>query len=253
MPHFGKVVFKLLIPEYIDDKDFSSRTFETYNKIMNMIKSKHLEDNIIFHKWVSHDLMPQYFSYCDVILCIGNFCESFSNVSTESILCETPVIATNSATYRTIPIRNFLEIVDYADIDQTVNKILEIISKNNSNKLLNGRNYIINNLNIQRCVDSFEKVFENAIKNFKYNPSKKINSDNFNSFDLNYKYHLAPWCYYLKDSICSDYSGIYEDNLNMIYNNGGEYTGRELISMGLTKNRIINAINDGIILKQWQE
>ncbi len=245
------VKVKLLIPEYMDT-NCSSRSYETYSRVMKMINDKDLADNIIFHKWVPHELMPEYYSYCDVVLCIGNFCEAFSNVSTESLLCETPVIATNTATYRTMPIRSYVDIVDYGDIDQTVERVKLLLEKRDTKKLSDARKYIIENLSIEKCVDAFESVFERAIKNFIPRENKILNFKNCNILDRNAKYHLSPWCYYLKNAIYNDYLyGLYADNLNMIYKDNGDFYIDELEKMGLSMDRIEKAIEDGVILREW--
>ena len=248
----GKNV-KLLIPEYVDNSDFSSRSYKTYTRVMKMIKEKKLENNIVFHKWVPHEMMPEYFSYCDVVLCIGNFCESFSNVSVEALLCETPVLATNSATYRTIPIRKYLNIADYGDSSQIAEKVVEILENKDIDKAKEARNYIIDNLNIKKCVDNYERIFVEAIANFKDN-KKTLNLSEINIYDDNSKYHLAPWCYYLKNEIYSDYLyGTYKTNLNQIFKEEKSYTINEMIAKKIKKKDIEDAINDGIILRDFSE
>ena len=109
---------KLLIPTYMDC-GLSSRTDDTYQQIKDTIESLQLQGNTIYHNWVCHEEMPEYYSYCDVILCIGNFVESFSNVSVESLLCGTPVVCSNTSTYRTMPIHEFLYVVPYGAINET--------------------------------------------------------------------------------------------------------------------------------------
>src|SRR5690606_17660719 len=76
--------------------------------LKNFIDSKGLSNNVIFHKWIPHNRMPEYYSICKVILCIGDFLEAFSNVTVEALLCGTPVISTDSVTYKTMPVQEHL-------------------------------------------------------------------------------------------------------------------------------------------------
>ena len=241
---------KLLIPEYMD-KDCSSRANETYNIVNNLINKYDLKDNIIFHNWVSHDLMPEYYSYCDAILCVGNFCEAFSNVSMESLLCETHVVATNTTTYRTMEIRKYLNIADYGDVNQMAD-ICEKIFMNHDNDLSAARKLIKTNYTIEKCVEQYENVFENAIRRFKKSEQKSIDLNNFNNYDERSVYHLAPWCYYLKNDIYDDYlHAIRNDNLDGIFKTNDRLSIRKMIELGVSKERIISAIDDGVILKEW--
>ena len=69
---------KLLIPIYMDC-GMSGRTDNTYSQTKTMIDDMGLQNNVIYHKWVRHEDMPEYYSVCDVILCIGNEVLFFGN------------------------------------------------------------------------------------------------------------------------------------------------------------------------------
>lgn len=241
---------KLLIPLYMD-KDKSERTNTTYQNIFNFIEKENLKDNVIFHRWITYECIGEYFSYCNVILCIGNFVEAFSNVATEALLCSTPVVAANVATYRTMPIRDYINLVNYDDIDETckiISRIIEIGYKNPSNiaSIEEAKLYIEQNLSIEKCVDNFEKIFINVL----YNKNK--NNQFENKIDNNEKlYRLTSWCSYVNGKIYDDYRGCYlQDHFNGLFQNNSSLLSLEyLIQKGISTDIIKQEIEKGIIIE----
>lgn len=244
---------KLLFPQYMD-QGMSSRNDETYNKIYQSIYEMQLFDNIVTYNWISHDRMPEFYSYCDIVLCIGCFVEAFSNVSVESLLCGTPVIAANTSTYKTMPIKEYLRIVPYGDIERTVQEVEAIVSSNVKQTISESREYILNNLTIEKMIDGFEYEFKEALKSFlhrkeKTNSHMTLSGEMIKVIDEK-KVRLSAWCQYIEGQIYDDYTHLYYDD---VFNQAFESKNNpilisELLRMGIKKSAIEWGISSGILV-----
>ena len=248
MGTLGKRV-KLLIPIYMDC-GLSDRTDDTYHRIKDMIEDLHLQDNVIYHSWVRHEEMPEYYSYCDVILCIGNFVEAFSNVSVEALLCETPVVSANTSTYRTMPIRQFLHIVPYGAIDETAHVVHEILNGKYSKTLKEARLFISKELTIGKMVDAYEQVFHQTLKEKGEEESIGACGGSQEELVIIGRYKLAAWCEVLDGKIYDDYRGEYLENplKGEFLSSGKMYTKQDLLLHGIEEDKIEQAIADGLLI-----
>lgn len=245
---WGKRV-KLLIPMYMD-RGLSDRTDDTYHQTKAMIEDLHLQDNVIYHRWVRHEEMPEYYSYCDVILCIGNFVEAFSNVSVEALLCETPVVSADTSTYRTMPIRQFLHIVPYGAINETAQVVHEILSGKYSKTPTEAREFISKEFTIGKMVDAYEQVFLQALKEKGEEEHIGECGEYQAESAMKGSYKLAAWCEVIDGKIYNDYRGeLLEDPLNGAFSSPGKmYTKQELILRGIEEDKIEQAIADGLLI-----
>ena len=245
---WGKRI-KLLIPMYMD-RGLSDRTDNTYHQAESIIEDLQLQDNVIYHDWVSHEEMPEYYSYCDVVLCIGNFVESFSNVSVEALLCGTPVVSANTSTYRTIPIRPFLHIVPYGEINETAGVVHEILCSKDTRALTNARSFISKEFTIKKMVDAYEQVFLQVLKEKETGNSTEVLCELNAESDLPEKYKLAAWCEVVDGKIYNDYLGEYLENPLGTLLSGHEqaFTKQELLCCGVDKEIIEQACADGILV-----
>lgn len=245
---------KLLIPQYMD-KGLSDRTDETYNVIQRNIEVMGLENNILTYEWIPYDKMPEYYSYCDLILCIGSFVEAFSNVSVESLLCGTPVIAANTSTYRTMPIKEYIHIVPYGDIEQTSREAEAILTQGSDCKLCGARDYILSNLTIDNMVDEFERVFGEAMASFRLRLDENsigITSSGWTDTSATSQcVKLAAWCEYLDEKFFDDYTHRYYDDMfhGIVRDHCSVFTMEELQQKGITPDVVENALRQGILVR----
>lgn len=239
---------KMLIPLYMD-RGLSTRTDDLYIQLEKLVKDLGLQENVIYHDWVRYEMMPEYYSYCDLVLCIGNFVEAFSNVSVEALLCETPVVTTNTATYRTMPIKQFVPSISYGDIDGTAHMMEEILKDKPTVTLKKARNYISENLSITKMVDAYERTFLDALDNTTSGTGAKLSTTNSVSC-IEGKYKLPAWCFVENSRIFNDYNGIYvDDPFKGAFTDAGEkYTKGELIKKGISAEQIATAISDGLLV-----
>ena len=243
---------KLLIPQYMD-KGMSDRTDETYNEINRCIKNMNLSKHIVTYDWISHEKMPEFYSYCDIILCIGCFVEAFSNVSVESLLCGTPVVAANTSTYKTMPIRQYLNIVPYGDTGRTIRAIEDILN-GRGNELKEARNYILNNLTVDKMIDGFERIFLESIESFRtrseYN-NQTINPVEPDCMDVeSARVRLSSWCQCLEGKIFNDYTHIYTDDVfqGIFEENNEPIKVSRLRELGIRSEAIEENIKNGNLI-----
>ena len=194
--------------------------------------------------------MPEYYSYCDIVLCIGNFVEAFSNVAIESLLCSTPVICSNIATYKTIPVRKYLNIVKYGDINEIIQTITTLVNNGFENpesigSLKEAIEFINKNLSVEKFVDGFETIFKNTI-HLTMSPPAETSEKH-----LKKTYRLASWCSCINNKIFDDYKGEYVDDIfkGFFFNNSIHLSEEYLIKNGISQETIENGITEGIIIE----
>ena len=236
---------RILIPEYID-KGISKRADNTYRLLRERVSNFDLEDAVLFHPWMPHDLMPEYYSFCDVVLCVGTFCEAFSNVSAESLLCGTPVVAANVACYRTIPFRQYLQLVEPGDTTAIAECILRAVRHNHERRFVDARRFVASHFSIKRCADCYEETFLAAVREPSSEPvARWINNDQCCSSH----YHLAPWCRVVGNSLISDYGGSLECyELAHIFMDGPDTTREDLNCLEHHGVELKTALTEGFII-----
>ncbi len=188
---------KLLIPKYID-LIISNEHQPIYDKILTEAKNLDLTNNIIFHPWIPYNLLPEYYSLGKLSLSIGNFVESFPNVSLESIACGTPSISARVAAHRTVLPEKIEPKVDFGDYVEAANLAYNYITCNYDNEiLLQGRNYIEKHYQYNHMLKEYEKIITNC--RLKEPIKIRINSKKITHVTL------PPWTY------LSQKYGLYND------------------------------------------
>lgn len=195
---------------------------EFYAEIEADIQARGLQNNFIFHEWIPHNLMPEYYSLADVTLSMGNFVESFGNAVYESLGCGTPTIAARISTHRELLPENLLDKVDWGDVETTA-KIASEIIRTKRQPSVETLAYLQEYYAIDRQLNAYAEVILNAeIREPIVYQHPQINEAT--------QYQLAPWCY------ISSTRGIYHD-FEAIYLNSASLV------------RLINAYPDGFARK----
>ena len=194
---------KLLIPHYIDEE--ITRDLEShYKNIIQKSEELGINENIIFHKWIPYELMPEYYSLGDLTLSIGNFIESFgSNVGLEFLACGTPVIMSLVGAQRyTLP-KGIVPKVPYDDEKGIVELAYKILTKKNDHNNVKIREFIKSKFSHDKMLKRYEEVITNAkiIRPLEIKFVKpKIHSEPL---------ILAPWACLTKFGIYNDYDYKY--------------------------------------------
>jgi len=158
LKNHGLENIKLLIPKYID-LNVSSLFSSTYRSIVYKAKKLNIESNIVFHPWIQYDLMPEYYSLGKLTLSVGNFIESFPNVSLESLACGTPSISTRVAAHRTVIPESIEPRIDYGDINKAAKIAFEIIKNNTP---IDVSDFLKNNFNYETMLNRYTDVLLNC-------------------------------------------------------------------------------------------
>ena len=200
---YGYEDINLLVPLHINlntsDGKSSYYGDAHYSSLKSKCKELDIEKNVIFHKWLPFNMMPQYYSLGDLTLSVGCFVEAFgSNSSVESICCGTPVIMSRAGSQRNTFPEGFVSQVDWHDIDSIVNFAHNILSKGCD--ISRAQKYISQKYDYLKMLKKYEFIITKTrpSKNFKLKLLKKIN------FSKSY-FKLAPWCYLTSGEIYNDY------------------------------------------------
>lgn len=224
----------LVILTYMDKK-LSFEIDETYKNVIKYAKQKKVYEKIKFVDWISFKEMPEYYSFCDVTLCIGEFPESFGNASIESILCGTLVILSKVAAQRTILPDNLINKITPFDLDEALNELKKIIYEGIDLKKI--INFIKEHYNYKNMLDAYENtIISTKIKN----SNIKINETN------KFNVKLPAWCFASQKGIYNDYTKKFKyKNLSFMF------LKTEVINLedNLNKKSILRAIEEGYLVK----
>jgi len=229
---------KLLVP-FNQSSNLPDESNYSFNSMKQIISDYNVEDLVIMHEWLNSDEMPDFLSLGDVVICPGNFVESFGLISLEAIYNRTPVVC-----YKVGALRELYDIpgiyqVTFGDIDVFVDSILDAININESYKT-EGQEYVRSNYSLNSMINSYEKLFSGEYNSF----HKKTIS--------NHLMVLAPWCHIEKKSIYNDYTSKFYNYPNLfkyfLHENKIEIDLKKISSSDILHD-INLAIKDGCITK----
>ena len=192
----GVANLKVLAPRWLE-VGLSPEVRAFYAQIQAEIAARGLQDHFIFHDWIPHKLMPQFYSLGAVTLALGHFVESFGNAVYESLGCGTPAIAARVATHRTLLPDALLDKVHFNDADTAAALAADIIRTKRRTSPA-----IYRALQAQYSSDRQLAAYADAILNARrrapltYRPAPLTEATRF---------RLAPWCYGWEEGIYHDY------------------------------------------------
>lgn len=155
--------FQMLIPTPPTslEKDIQLEK-EFIEKIKNYAKKLGVKNNITFHKWLSEDILSEYYSlgYCTLIL--SSLPETFCMSLVQSISCQTPVISTGAGAMREIVPQNMGHIlVDNLNAKQIA---ATIYNANSFRKVLKGSKFVQDRYDINKTTSNYVSIFRKVIK-----------------------------------------------------------------------------------------
>jgi len=235
----------LLIPEHVDmnveDGKKSRYGAEYYRKVKEVAKELDIEDNIIFHKWIPLELMPEYYSLAKLTFSVGSFIEAFgSNSSVESVCCGTPAIVSKVGAQRYTFPKNLVPKVDYNDIEQIVTLAVKILSFGYD--LTPAQQYIKQHYGYNDMLEGYEEIITTTKISKKIKPS-------FTDLDFQKAvFKLPPWCSIGAKGLYNDYKYDYqniEPNILKLLKQKGEFSILDAENVGLDKSDIVLEIRKG--------
>lgn len=194
---------KLLVPRYIDEEVTNDFQFH-YSKIIAVSKEKGIEENVLFHRWVPYELMPEYYSLGNLTLSIGNFIEAFgSNIGLESLACETPVVMSLVGAQRTTLPEWLAYKVPYDNLEQTEKIAFDILQNEREFDAMRVRRFIADNFSHKKMLRRYEEVICNTT-------ITKPLEIRFEKKDLeNANLVISPWCHLSPLGVYDDYGYEY--------------------------------------------
>jgi len=195
----GMLGVKLLIPDYVDRP--LNRDLEGHcTRIETSARELGVSENVVLHRWVPHQLMPEYYSLGSVTLCLGNFIEAFGpNVCLESLACGTPVVLSRVGAQRTTLPEGITPKVDYGDLDTVERVVMDLLLR---------RELVFDEHAAREFVEkhfAYEKMlsaYEEALCSVQVLPGLERFPERAAS--THPRYSLAPWC-------CMTGRGVYHD------------------------------------------
>ena len=152
--------------------------------------------DLVFHHWISYDEMPMYYSLGSLSFCVGNFVESFPNVSLESLACGTPSVSSRVAAHRVVLPESIEPRVDFGDMEGIAEIAYNILVSPESFDIRKTQEHIATNFDFLTMVRHYADLISTC--KLEYPLPLKI-EERKNQFTL------PPWCH------ISDQFGIYND------------------------------------------
>lgn len=187
---------RVLVPRWLDaDSDPLNRAY--YDKLTRAINEAGLGAVFVFHDWIDEALIPEYYSLADVTMCIGHCVETFGNTPFESLGCGTPPIVSRVSTYRDLLPDEYIDRVDYGDIEAAAALAHAILSERRRTSPA-----ALSYLKAEFSLEAMVTQFADLILNAKKKPPLRYRLPKLGAETL---YRLSPWCY------ISPNRGIYHD------------------------------------------
>jgi glycosyltransferase involved in cell wall biosynthesis len=235
---------RLLVPVYVDmnvsEGEKSYYGVIHYEKIRDAAGKMDVLENVVFHKWVPYELMPEYYSLGRLTLCIGSFVEGFGcNVSLESICCDTPVIVSRVGAKRTTLPDELVPKVEYGDLSAVEGIALKILRQGAD--LSGAKEFIKQRYSYKGMLERYEKV----ITDTKTMPGMR---PRFRALNMNRcVFRLPPWCYLGEKGIYNDYRYGYseENHLSRLLRRNKKFTLDDALAEGLSEKVVRDCINKG--------
>lgn len=183
---YGHKSLRVLVPQWLG-ADADEGVQEFYKRVKAEITARGLDEHFVFHGWIPHHLLNEYYSFGHVMLSQGSFVETFGNAVYESLGCGTPSVVARIATHR--------ELLPEALIDKNDFNDLETAAANCDDIIRSGRRtspetmaYLHQHYSQSRQLAAYQAVIENA----EVGPKMVFQPQPLNAETT---YSLAPWCY----------------------------------------------------------
>jgi glycosyltransferase involved in cell wall biosynthesis len=238
---------RLLVPLWVDGQvaNNSKHIYQTiYSQVQTYANELDVCDLIVYHPWISYELMPEYYSLGRATLCIGNFVEAFGNSCIESVACGTPCIVSRVATYRDLLPDRLITKVDYGDLEATVDAVQEAIkSRYNIDE---AREFIDSTYGYERMLVEYERAITEVQLSspLQENYSKPLSASDF--------LKIPAWCYYGNQGYYNDYSYGYDSNLivqRLLKQVNFPTTVAEVLKAGFATSEIEKLLRAGLLVK----
>lgn len=193
---------RVLVPRWFD-ASLSGEVRDYYDGIMRQINARGLSAHFVFHDWLDHPQMPQYFSLGHVLLSLGHFVEGHGNTVYEAAGCGTPSVVARVGPYRDAFFDGLFEPVHYGDADTAAVLAAAVLrERRRTTPATLARLHAT--LSIERQVAGFADVILNAHKQ----PPLRYR---YTAQDATTRWRLAPWVYGWAGGFFNDFHATHVD------------------------------------------
>jgi glycosyltransferase involved in cell wall biosynthesis len=230
---------RLLVPEHIDAAS-STETREFYDNSVRLALTEGVMESLEFVPWWSGGETADAYSFADVTLCPGNFIESFSLVSYESLACGTPVVAAGVGALRDLPEHPDVHIFPYASADAAAKATLAAARGMTDPEGI--RKHLTQEFSFAAMQRGYVVAITGELPDA---PRSRPDSDD--------RFILAPWCSVSGNDVYNDYDFEWTRSKEL-----GPFLGlleEQVFSLetameaGLSADQIEIALRDGLIVK----
>lgn len=239
---------RLLIPTWIDGK-VSPKSKHVYQTVYDDVRARAAElgvsDLVIYHPWVSYDLMPEYYSLGRATLCLGNFVEACSNVSLEATACGSRCVVSRVASHRHLLPDDFASKVRYGDANASVDALEAAIGSPPDADA--ARDFIAARYSYERMLEGYEA----ALTGMAITPPLReeyafsLNGDQF--------LKLPTWCDYRDGRCYNDYHYGYDDDpdlLSLLGHNALPAKVSDITSSGMSLAALERLLRSGSVTRR---
>lgn len=124
---YGLAQVRLLVPRWID-VGLADHVRAYYDGLARNIAARGLSEHVIFHDWISDDLMPAYYSAGALTLVLGHYVETFGNTPYESLACGTLPLVARVGAYRGL-LEGRAMMIDYGDLEHAAALAASVIAE----------------------------------------------------------------------------------------------------------------------------
>ena len=131
LPRSIHQAIRLLVPIWVDSRVVENKThsYQTiYSEAQAIASNLGMPHLMHLHSWLPQTNMATYYSLGVATLCIGNFIESFGNVSIESQLAGTPALVSRVGAQRTVLPDDLTWKCDFGDTFGVAESLARIIN-----------------------------------------------------------------------------------------------------------------------------
>lgn len=206
LPQRLNQALRLLVPIWVDSRVASDSThsYQTlYSEAQRLALELDLPNLLHFHPWLRQQDMATYYELGAVTLCIGNFIESFGNVSIESQLAGTPALVSRVGAQRTVLPDEITWKCDFGQISAAAEMLARLI-RDRTSVPSDFAPYVNSNYGEQSMKNGYVEAIEQA----KISHASKTRPTHI-ELPSGQSLSIPPWCANLKAGYYNDYAYDY--------------------------------------------
>lgn len=238
---------RLLIPTWLDGNVALGST-HVYQTIYDDVRARATElgvsDLVIYHPWVSYEMMPEYYSLGRATLCLGSFVEACSNVSLEATACGSPCVVTRVASHRYLLPETLATKVCREDFERTVDALGAAV-ENNFN-VDAARDFIASKYSYGHMLAGYEDVLTST------GIMPPLQEDYATGLSGDEILKLPTWCDYRDGRCYNDYHYGYDNDPDLLLLLGRNIVPSrvsEIIARGVSLSTLERLLRSGSLIR----